>query len=79
MPYIPTDWKDRAVDNPMTYTMRDNGDGTITLIPAEGNIAQVGTPLTAANLNHIEAGLSYALRTDEVGNMNGNEIQNVRA
>jgi hypothetical protein len=78
MPYLPTDWKDRAVDSPMTYTMQDNGDGTITLIPAEGNIAEVGTPLTAANLNHIEAGIQNALRTDEVGNMNGNQIQNVK-
>lgn len=78
MPYLATDWKDRAVDSPMTYIMQDNGDGTITLVPAEGNIAETGTPLTAANLNNMEDGISAALRTDEVGNMNGFEIQNVR-
>jgi hypothetical protein len=78
MPYLPTDWKDRAVDKPMTYIMQDNGDGTMTLIPAEGNIAETGTPLTAANLNHMEAGISAALRKDETGDMQGNLITNVR-
>lgn len=78
MPYLPTDWKDRAVDKPMTYIMQDNGDGTMTLIPAEGNIAETGTPLTAANLNHIEAGIAAAVRKDETTDMLNNLLQNVR-
>lgn len=78
MPYLPTDWKDRAVDKPMTYTMQDNGDGTITLIPAEGNISETGTPLTAANLNHLEAGVSAAVRKDETTDMLSNLLTNVK-
>lgn len=78
MPYLPTDWKDRAVDRPMTYTMQDNGDGTITLIPAEGAIAETGTPLTAANLNHLEAGVASAVRKDETTDMLGNLLDNVK-
>lgn len=54
MPYTPTPWKDRAVDKPLTYTLQTNADGTTTLIPAEGTISEVGTPLTAANLNNLE-------------------------
>ncbi|ALC92056.1 hypothetical protein AM500_21350 [Bacillus sp. FJAT-18017] len=54
MPYNKTLWKDRVVEKPMTYTMRTNADGTITLVPAEGQILEVGTPLTAVNLNNLE-------------------------
>lgn len=78
MPYLPTDWKDRAVDRPMTYIMQDNGDGTMTLIPSEGAISETGTPLTAANLNHMEAGISAAVRKDETTDMGGNLITNTK-
>jgi hypothetical protein len=54
MPYTKTPWKDRVVEKPMTFTMQNNEDGTITLIPAEGQIVEPGTPLTAAYLNNLE-------------------------
>jgi len=34
--------------------MTDNGDGTITLTPSEGQIFAPGTPLDATNLNKME-------------------------
>lgn len=62
MPYTKTDWKDRVVEKPLTFTMQDNGDGTVTLIPAEGTIVDPGTPITATALNKIET------QYDEVAN-----------
>lgn len=54
MAYTKTVWSDRVVDKPLTYTLQSNGDGTTTLIPAEGTIVQSGTPITAAALNNLE-------------------------
>jgi hypothetical protein len=62
MAYIPTTWENREVEKPRTYTMTDNGDGTITLTPAEGQIFVTGTPLDAANLNHMEEGIENSVQ-----------------
>jgi hypothetical protein len=61
MAYTPTTWKDRAVEKPRTYTMQENGDGTVTLIPTPGTVYEGGTPVNAGNLNHIEQGIAAAL------------------
>jgi len=47
-------WKDRVVEKPRTFTIQNNPDGTVTLIPAPGVIAEAGTPVNAANLNGLE-------------------------
>jgi hypothetical protein len=60
MAYTKKVWTDRTVERPLTYIQQDNGDGTITLIPSEGSIISSGTPITAANLNNIEDGISNA-------------------
>lgn len=57
MSYIKTEWKDRVVDNARTYTVQNNSDGTITLIPAPGTITEEGTPVNAVNMNKIESEL----------------------
>lgn len=57
--YEKTVWTNREVEKPRTYIMTDNGDGTITLTPAEGQVFASGTPLDATNLNKIEDGLEY--------------------
>lgn len=57
MSYEPINWKDRIVEKPRTYHVQNNPDGTITLIPAPGTVVQEGTPVNAANLNHMEQGL----------------------
>ena len=46
-------WKDHAVTPDKTFTVRENGDGTITLIPA-GKIIQQGTNMSAFNFNNID-------------------------
>ena len=50
MAYNPTVWTNREVEKPRTYVMTDNGDGTITLTPSEGQVFAQGTPLDATNL-----------------------------
>lgn len=54
-------WQDRIVENPRTFTVQNNADGTITLIPAPGQIIQAGTPVNAANLNGIETDLTNGI------------------
>lgn len=57
MSYEKTEWKDRKVENPRTYSVRDNEDGTITLLDAPGEITEAGTPVNAENMNNIEQGI----------------------
>ncbi|MEG0450586.1 MAG: pyocin knob domain-containing protein [Lysinibacillus sp.] len=54
MAYQPTVWKNREVERPRTFTVQNNPDGTVTLIPAEGVVNEPGTPIMAVNLNKIE-------------------------
>lgn len=57
MAYQKTVWKDQDVENPRTYVERDNGDGTITLLDAFGTVTELGTPVNAEKMNHIEDGI----------------------
>lgn len=57
MAYDPTVWEDRVVERPRTYQIQNNPDGTITLIPAPGQVYEEGTPVNATNLNKLEQGL----------------------
>jgi len=54
MAYEKTVWKNREVERPRTFQKVENPDGTITLVPAEGNIIEAGTPIIASNMNKIE-------------------------
>lgn len=51
--YPITLWKDHAIVPERTYTLTDNGDGTVTLVPY-GTVVQQGTNMSAANFNNIE-------------------------
>lgn len=57
MVYQKTEWKDQNVESPRTYSVRQNLDGTITLLDAFGEITEVGTPVNAENMNKIENGI----------------------
>lgn len=72
MAYSKTTWTDRIVQKPLTYTQQNNGDGTTTLIPAEGTITQAGTPITATALNNMENGIADALPKTGGGTVVGN-------
>jgi len=61
MPYTKKVWTDRTVERPLTFIMQNNTDGTITLIPSEGDIITTGTPITATNLNAIETQYDNAM------------------
>lgn len=54
MAYTKTNWKDHVAEFPNRYKMTNNPDGTVIIEKREGNIAQDGTPVNAANLNKIE-------------------------
>lgn len=58
MAYVKQEWEDRQVENPMTFTMTDNQDGTITLTPQPGVVQNEGTKFTADRMNHIEEGIA---------------------
>ncbi|CAK7070347.1 hypothetical protein [Tissierella sp.] len=74
MAYERTIWKNREVERPRTFTMQDNEDGTVTLIPAEGQIIEPGTPIIAANMNNIEDGIEYAIEQGgKVKSVNGKQ------
>ena len=57
MAYTKTVWKDQNVENPRTYSIRDNGDNTVTLLDAFGTVTELGTPVNATNMNNIEDGI----------------------
>lgn len=57
--YLITVWKDHAVVPANTYTVKENGDGTITLVPA-GKVVQQGTNMSAVNFNNMETGIFAA-------------------
>lgn len=58
MAYTKTEWKDQVVENPRTYILRDNGNGTTTLLDSFGDVTEIGTPVNAENMNHIENGIA---------------------
>ena len=58
MAYQKTVWKDQDVENPRTYVIRDNGDDTVTLLDAFGEVTELGTPVNASNMNKIENGIA---------------------
>lgn len=78
MPYSKTTWKDRSVEKPLTFTMVNNPDGTITLTPSEGTIVEPGTAITSALLNNMEDGIASAARKTENQDMGGFVYSNMK-
>lgn len=60
MNYKRTNWQDHVTEHENRYREVDNGDGTITHEPIEGEVIQQGTPINAANLNNMEEGIVQA-------------------
>jgi len=58
MAYIKNTWVDQEVERPKTYEMVNNSDGTVTLVDSFGLVTELGTPVNADNMNHIEEGLA---------------------
>ena len=58
MAYVKNTWVDQKVQRPKTYNFTNNDDGSTTLIDAFGNVEELGTPVNADNMNHIEDGLA---------------------
>ena len=54
--YSITNWLDHVVIPARTFTIADNVDGTYIITPV-GEVAQQGTPMSAANFNNMEKGI----------------------
>ena len=59
MAYTKNVWTDQQVERPRTYTVTKNQDNTITLQDAFGVATDLGTPVNATNMNHIEEGIEH--------------------
>ena len=57
MGYNKINFQDRMVARPNTFRIEDNGDGTVTIIPVIDEDDFLGTPVNAANFDHIESGI----------------------
>lgn len=57
MAYIKNTWVDQEVERPKTYEMVNNSDGSVTLVDSFGLVSELGTPVNADNMNHIEDGI----------------------
>lgn len=60
--YSRINFKDRRVARPRTYTITENADGSVTLVPAPGEIEEAGTPLNGRNMNALDKGLNDCAR-----------------
>lgn len=58
MAYLPNTWVDQNVQRPKTYNFTQNDDGSTTLIDAFGDVTELGTPVNADYMNHIENGIA---------------------
>ena len=76
MAYQKTEWKDQNVENPRTYSMRDNGNDTVTLLDAFGTVTELGTPVNAENMNKIENGIANAVDKDSNQTITGTKVFN---
>ena len=57
MAYVKNTWVDQDVERPKTYQVTTNQDGSITLTDDFGLVTDLGTPVNATNMNHIEDGI----------------------
>ena len=61
--YKKTIWKNQNVENPRNFRILDNLDGTKQILDSFGEVKELGTPVNADNMNHIEEGIaSCAIR-----------------
>lgn len=60
--YPQTRWLDHSVTPARTFTLVDNGDGTVTLTPY-GTVLQQGTNMNAENFNNME----FGIQDDDLG------------
>lgn len=79
MAYSKQEWKDRRVQNNLTFNITNNPDGTITLSPAPGAIEEAGTMITAQRMNHIEDGIEMVEKEVEESILESHPIGSIFA
>lgn len=58
MTYERINFVDQSVERPRTYEMTYNSDGSVTLVDSFGLVDELGTPINADTMNHIEDGIA---------------------
>ena len=58
MTYERINFVDQSVERPRTYEMTHNADGSVTLVDSFGLVDELGTPINADTMNHIEDGIA---------------------
>lgn len=58
--YNKTNWVNHVVENPNTYSLTPNPDGTYKIEPEPGTVIQQGTNIDAEHLNNMENGIEEA-------------------
>lgn len=58
MTYERINFVDQSVERPRTYEMTHNADGSITLTDSFGLVDELGTPINADTMNHLEDGIA---------------------
>lgn len=61
--YKLTNWQDHVTEFEDRFKEVNNGDGTVSHIPIEGEVIQQGTPQNASNFNNIEQGVLCGIET----------------
>ena len=60
MTYERINFVDQSVERPRTYEMTHNADGSVTLVDSFGLVDELGTPINADTMNHLEDGIAAA-------------------
>lgn len=58
MTYERINFVDQSVERPRTYEMTYNSDGSVTLVDSFGLVDELGTPINADTMKHIEDGIA---------------------
>lgn len=58
MTYERINFVNQSVERPRTYEMTHNPDGSVTLVDSFGLVDELGTPINADTMNHLEDGIS---------------------
>lgn len=70
MTYERINFVDQSVERPRTYEMIHNPDGSVTLVDSFGLVDELGTPINADTMNHIEDGIAAGSFTKYSENTN---------
>ncbi len=70
-------WEDFVALNSDVFVITDNGDGTVTIVDAPGEVLQEGTSVNSENLNRIEQGIHDIVQEDSNNLKKGDNLNSL--